>query len=684
MKLFTEFYPYGTQYHRAPTPLPEEWEGDIKTIAEKGYTHIQFRPQWRCHERVRGKYVWDDLDRLFELAEKYNMKVVLKPMLENAPDYVYTKLDGTRISFRGLPIVPHAPAAYYVGGWLPCFDNPKVRKAAAKFVRELTNRYKDHPSLWFYNAWNEPRSRPMGQCCCKHSVKNYQNWLRERYGTIENLNRTFGKEWESFKTIIPPHSNGCYVEMFLWRRWAAYALSEHVGLVADAIREADPNARVMCHVGASAVHQDPVSDTSDDFLNFSKVDWYGTSMWIPFRPETPAAYNELFYQAAWLRRVDKNWQCHEFYPNQGNWWTEGKPSFVEQSILMTLASGARGLTFWQYRSERFGKESNGWGMRNIDGSPTPRSERCDRVADFLKNNPEIALSDYKKPEVAVYFDIENDLLMKLQKMGITGGNPEGGNLNETSNYKTAFKGAHTTLRRMGHTADYVVNGDDLSSYKLVTVTSLEMTDEYERAAFEEYVRNGGILYIEYPFACRDEKTWVSPTRPNLGFDALTGCREVHRVDFSSYVSNVIKFNDGHEETAAGWHITLEPVADDVKVLANWKDGGVAVVERQVGRGKVIVSAGSFSSFAQENSTEMIPSLYYKLMLYAGLEINESHVWTLSRVSDEFEYRFFFNTSYDDATVENCGELIFASEECTVSDSGTVLPHQTSAIYRIKL
>jgi len=24
-----DFYPYGTQYHRAPTPLPEEWAGDL-------------------------------------------------------------------------------------------------------------------------------------------------------------------------------------------------------------------------------------------------------------------------------------------------------------------------------------------------------------------------------------------------------------------------------------------------------------------------------------------------------------------------------------------------------------------------------------------------------------------------------------------------------------------------------
>ena len=51
------FYPYGTQYHRAPTPLPEEWDGDLRELAATGYTHVQFRPQWRCHERIRGAAV---------------------------------------------------------------------------------------------------------------------------------------------------------------------------------------------------------------------------------------------------------------------------------------------------------------------------------------------------------------------------------------------------------------------------------------------------------------------------------------------------------------------------------------------------------------------------------------------------------------------------------------------------
>ena len=99
MNRFTEFFPYGTHYYRAPTPLPEEWEDDLAEIKKQGYTHVQYRVQWRWHERIRGQYTWDDLDRLFDLAEKNDLKVVLQPMMETAPDWVYTELEGNRIGF---------------------------------------------------------------------------------------------------------------------------------------------------------------------------------------------------------------------------------------------------------------------------------------------------------------------------------------------------------------------------------------------------------------------------------------------------------------------------------------------------------------------------------------------------------------------------------------------------------
>lgn len=182
-------------------PLPEERAEDLREIARCHHTHVQFRPQWRWHERIRGKYYWDDLDSLCDLAHENGLRVIIKSMLETAPDWFFNELDGFRIGFHHRPVEPISHAAFYVGDRLPCFDNPQVRQTAFEFNRHLAKRYKDYPALWFFNAWNEPRSRPLGECHCSHSVISYRKWLTERFGSIEALNDAYGKTWSSFDTV---------------------------------------------------------------------------------------------------------------------------------------------------------------------------------------------------------------------------------------------------------------------------------------------------------------------------------------------------------------------------------------------------------------------------------------------------------------------------------------------------
>lgn len=664
-KIFTDFFPYGAQYHRAPTPLRSEWDGDMEEIKKQGYTHIQFRPQWRWHERIRGEFVWDDLDSLFNLAEKHSLRVILKPMLETAPDWVFTELDGKRIGFHGTPLEPIANGAFYVGGWWPCFDNPDVVNAACDFIKALVTRYKKHPALWIYNAWNEPRSRPLGQCTCRHSVNSYRKWLKKRFKTIEALNDFYGKAWTSFETVEVPHHPGDYVEMFLWRLWAADSVASQVEFATNAIKEADPDATVMCHVGASTMFQDPACDTSNDLLNSKKVDFYGTSLGVPMNPETPYQFNEAFFLSSWLKRVDSNWWCQEFYTNTGPWWREAKPAFVEEAALMVIGAGCHGFTFWQYRSERLGEESNGFGMRNIDGSPTPRSIRCDKIAAFLKNEgADFAKTFAPDSDVAIFFDPENQLLMRIQHMQCTLAGIENIGEEYEYSYKKMVRGAHSLFRRLGHRADFALPGDDLSKYRAVLVSCLEMTNPNIAKTLTDYVENGGCLLIEYPFACRDTNTWVSPTRPNLGLDALTGCREVHRVDFSCDMGNKIFF-DSQEEICDGWHVTLEPTTENASVIGRWEDSSPAVIEHQFGKGRVITSGGSFSIAVHDNQSSPVPHLFKKLLDYAGIAYEESDIWTALRRSDKHEYRFFYNVGKDEKEVMLDAYPVYASSECTI-------------------
>ena len=79
--LFDEII-HGTQYYRSPTPLEEEWEGDIQNLKDYNLNAMQIRINWRNNEIREGEYDFSDVDKLMELAEKNGRKVMIKFLLE--------------------------------------------------------------------------------------------------------------------------------------------------------------------------------------------------------------------------------------------------------------------------------------------------------------------------------------------------------------------------------------------------------------------------------------------------------------------------------------------------------------------------------------------------------------------------------------------------------------------------
>lgn len=641
----SEFYPYGVQYYRAPTPLPGEWEMDLAQISRQGYTHIQFRPQWRWHERIRGKYRWDDLDCLFGLAQSNNLRVILKPMLETAPDWVFTEINGSRIGFNGQPISPIAHAAFYVGGWWPCFDNPQVVSTASAFVQALVERYKSHPSLWFYDAWNEPRSRPLGQCQCDHSKNSYRFWLKERFSSIEALNDAYGKAWTSFSTINPPASHSDYAELHLWRQWAACSVASQIEFVNRAIKEIDRDARVLVHVGCSSVVQDAACDTSDDILNARYADCYGASFPVSFHPATPIEENDPLYQSAWMRRVDVNYWIHEFYTNAAEWHLPPTNNVLARQIWGAIAAGANGFTFWQYRSERFGEESNGWGMRNIDGTSTDRSKLCDRIASVLKKYGKALVATRPvKFQAALLYHRNNDLLMRIEEM--KSDLPDIASIKGTWNYsyKIALKAIHAIYRQAGYDLEFVIPGDDLSGIKLLHVTATELIEPNTADWLREFVAQGGTLIVEYPFACRETNTWVTPQRPAYGLDALLGCREGERVVCAADQSWAT-FENNVRLHASHWRTELIPTTGEV--TGRWKDGTAAGVRNRFGLGMVYTFAVNNGLSWSKTFDSNVTAFYRHLLSRIGLEVSDSgntetlHV--IERRGEKQSFKFLFNT-----------------------------------------
>ncbi|MCE5270394.1 beta-galactosidase [bacterium] len=529
------------QYYRQPTPLPSEWEEDLRHVKRLGFTAVQLRPQWAWHEPVEGAFRWDDIDRLLDLTERIGLKVLFKFFVESAPGWLFRNYDAVRVAPDGRPIQPRARGSFYVGGWFPCFDRPLVREKTESFVRAGVLRYRDRSHILGWHLWNEPRCRPFEDCACPDSNALFRRWLADNFGSPEEYSARYGTalaDWEDI--AAPPDQSACY-DTWLWRQYRAWAVADRIRWLSELVRGLDSSRPLFCHVGFNSVLQPSLLDTCDDRQTARHVDVYGTSLphWTGdfhtfARVDRPALFtnpgyrDEMFLyalQARWIGAVKDYFWVNEIYGNSWNYMAE---DFTGQDIRFmhaaVISEGARGTLIWQFRPERFSEESISSGLVASDGSDTERSLAAAEICAARASCPEAFVTwRPEKARVAVVFGHALDMYSELE---------DAEDLSRAGTvcyrYKDSLKGWYSMLWRLGLAVD-IVPAEDLErigKYDFVALPYLHLISAEQAETLKAYVENGGVLAADIGVGFRDlTSTWVNAVRPGFGLDSLFGCRE---------------------------------------------------------------------------------------------------------------------------------------------------------------
>ena len=504
---------HGTQYYRTPTPLPEEWEGDIANMADWELDAMQIRINWRWNERRENEYDFSDVDRLMELAEKNNRKVIIKFLLECAPQYIFDKYGGTRIGPKGETLRGGSHGAFY-GGWRPCFTNPKVQERAVLFVEKVAERYAGSKNLILWNAWNEIRNKPIEDCFCPHCRKAFGDYLRDKFDTVENLNAFYGAAEDSFENIaLPAMPHGIW-DIYEFKKFKGdHELYNWLKFVKDAIRKYDKIHPVMSHVGFCAAFQTELGDIVDDYSVSKAMDFFGTSIPCDCAMNTHEKRLDYLMLNSYMSSVDENYFVHEIYPGLGmfkrDWYDT--PYDMKFKLYSSLAGGAKGLVYWQYRAERVGHENDCAGIMRMDGSPRPVAYAVKEFGEYLHRDMEhFAKAKRKKGDIGIVFDFNSMLLSEIEdSCGVD-------YCFSLYNPKYYYRYAHAGLYRMAQNLNYRVDyvqakcTEDFKQYKVLYVPYGSMADETLVEALAKYVENGGTLILDEGFAMRQQNTWINP------------------------------------------------------------------------------------------------------------------------------------------------------------------------------
>ena len=664
---------HGTQYYRTPTPLPEEWAGDIEKFEEYNIDAFQIRMNWRWNERVEGQYDFSDVDKLLELAVKNNRKVIMKFLLECAPQYVYEKYDGTRIGPKGEKIRPGAHGAFY-GGWLPCFTNPKVMERALLFVEEVAKRYAGHPNIILWNAWNEIRNRPVDECFCPECRKAFGKYLENKYGTIEALNNKYGAAEESFESINLPIMAHGFWDMFEFKKFkGSHELHRYLKEIYAAIRKYDEKTPIMCHAGICSGFQNHIFDVVDDFEVSKAVDFWGTS--LPFATYMGNHENRInmMLLGDFMRSVDKNYFNHEIYPGLGMFNDYDTPFDMKYKLYSALSSGSKGLVYWQYRSERVGNEQDCAGLMRVDGSPRPV---INAVKDFGENLHKdmqyFAGAEVKGGEVAIVFDFDSLLINEIEEAS-----KEIFKFTfcvDEVHYGRSHRGMYKLLSNLNYQPDYVsaTSPEKFENYKVLYFPYYSMLDERIVPYLEKFLAKGGTIIADEGFGLRDLNTWMRAGDINCAPIMKARLMERRRTrkyeeyfDFMGKKTRILPYKSWYE-------------VEGGKVLASFSDGTPAMHEIPSGNGKIYLCGAPVGYGYEMTGDEVYEKFVDGILSDAGIEKYKladckGGIYEKRCVNGDKEIIYIFNNSEEEKNFTLEGEILSFGADAKMDGNVMTVP-----------
>lgn len=599
---------------------PSDWERDLKNMKDAGISLIRTAEifcGWDQIEPEQGKFEFDWLDKFFDLCGEYDMRILLGTGTATPPYWLHER-------YNDVNIVDNTGKSYpnNVSYSWACLNHPGYRENAENYINTIVGRYKNHPALYAYQIHNEigfPFMPHAGgsmsvYCYCKHCKAKYKKWLSSRYNhDIEKLNHAYSwnathTRYQNFDQVEPPEASpSAWSSLTRWIDWRTFWMEDVADFVKwqnDIIKQSDKEHLTSTNTFFMK-SQDPfgVLMGLDPFRIAENVDVIGFDIYpgsgnkADRKPEFSSMCLDMSRSAA--NSCNKDYWMLETESGPINGWVMGPDRNVTGSDLWrnnfdAIGHGCKlnlyqGFREWDYQPIHWG------GLVDLDGNPTRRYYDAVKIGETLHKIEETVQSGRaQKSAAAIMISRENAIIMQ--------------GIGQENFLVNAVSGAYKAFWNNEIPVDFItpqlIAQGKAEDYKLIYTPLMAQVTKETAEKLARFVYNGGTLLGSARLGMLGEKGWLNHQIPCFSLSDAFG---ISSFEATAGSDPIVRYNG--ELYCGSWHREyIEPLCDEVNVLAEFEDGGAAVTSHSYGEGKAIY-IGTHSDMALwENKSDLLEKI----------------------------------------------------------------------------
>lgn len=571
---------FGADYYPEHWPK-ERWEKDAELMRKAGINVVRLAEfAWALLEPGEGVFDFSWLDEAIDTLARQGIKTILGTPTAAPPKWLVAKYPDSLMQDQFGHQRGFGSRRHY------CYNNPSFRHSARNIINRMALHYQDHPHIVAWQIDNEFGCHDTTRCYCKNCLSAFHEWLKDKYISIDNLNKEWGtvfwsQIYEDWHQIDLPaggvchgsddHNHGYNPSLLLdFYRFSSDSVIGFQKLQINEIRKY--SSLPITHNCMGFFHDIDYYKLGED-LDVISWDNYPTMQWRTSSDAQVAFYHDL------MRGVkNKDFWVMEQQSGPCGWSTMGNTPRPGQLRLWThqsVAHGAEAIVYFRWRSCLAGTEQYWHGILDHDGIPRRRYEEIKKTGSELQKVSSLLLGSRLPSEVAIIHSYDNHWSHSFQKHW------------EGFDYQHHIETYYGALHAHNIPCDIIPVMRDLSFYKLVILPACTLVNKDIRLWLEAYVNQGGHLLLTFRSGV---KTWnnamTADTLPGQ-FKDLCGL-EIYEFDCRPHGVKVPLDTVFGKVEASCWCEVLKP--HTAKALAYYRgeyyDGKAAITENAFGQGRV--------------------------------------------------------------------------------------------------